>query len=158
MNKSIYLRKEIICMAKQVVINTRIEGGKFKRNNRLIKHAIQEFEGKEIEIIFKRKYKQRSVPQNNTYWGLYIPFFQEMILDAWGEIKSAEDIHELLKYTCNYEEKINPATGEIINVAKSTTELTTSGWMDYELQLKQFAMDYFNAVLPEPNSQTELNF
>lgn len=145
-------------MAKQVVINTRIEGGKFKRNNRLIKHAIQEFEGKEIEIIFKRKYKQRSVNQNAFYWGPTLEFFQQLFLDAWAEIKSKEEIHEILKFTCNYEEKINPATGEIIRIAKSTTELTTSGWMDYELQLKQFAMDYFNSVLPEPNSQTEFNF
>lgn len=144
-------------MARQIVINTRIEGGKFKRNNRLLKHAIQEFEGKEIEIIFKRKYKQRSDNQNRAYWGLYLPFFKELFLDSWGEIKSKEEIHEILKFTCNYEEKINPVTGEIIRIAKSTTELTTSGWMEYELQLKQFALDYFNAVLPEPG-QTEFNF
>lgn len=145
-------------MARQISINTRIEGGKLKRNNRLIKHAIQEFEGKEIEIIFKRKYKQRSLQQNRFYFGVILEFFQQLFLDAWGEIKSKEEIHEILKFTCNYEEKINPVTGEIIRIAKSTTELTTSGWMDYELQLKQFAMDYFNAVLPEPDSQTTLNF
>ena len=145
-------------MAKQVSINTMIEGGKFKRNILLIKHAIQEFEGKEIEIIFKRKYKQRSINQNAFYWSILLEFFQGLFLEAWGEIKSKEEIHEILKFTCNYEEKINPATGEIIKVARSTTELTTSGWMDYELQLKQFAKDYFNAVLPEPNSQIEFNF
>lgn len=145
-------------MAKQVVINTRIEGGKFKRNNRLIKHAIQEFEGKEIEIIFKRKYKQRSLNQNAFYWSILLEFFQELFLEVWGEIKSKEEIHEILKFTCNYEEKINPVTGEIIRIAKSTTELTTSGWMDYELQLKQFALDYFNAVLPSPNEQKKFNF
>lgn len=145
-------------MAKQVVINTRIEGGKFKRNNHLIKHAIQEFEGKKIEIIFKRKYKQRSLNQNRFYFGVTLEFFQQLFLEAWGEIKSKEEIHEILKFTCNYEEKINPATGEIIRIAKSTTELTTSGWMDYELQLKQFSMDYFNAVLPTPDQQTTFNF
>ena len=145
-------------MARQLVINTRIESGKFKRNNRLIKHAIQEFEGKEIEIIFKRKYKQRSVPQNSFYWGIILEFFQGLFLEAWGEIKSKEEIHEILKFTCNYEEKINPATGEIIRIAKSTTELTTSAWMDYELQLNQFALDYFNAVLPKPDQQTTFNF
>ena len=144
-------------MAKQISINTRIEGGKFKRNNRLIKHAIQEFEGKEIEIIFKRKYKQRSILQNAFYWGPTLEFFQGLFLESWGEIKSKGEIHEILKFTCNYEEKINPATGEIIKIAKSTTELTTSGWMDYEQQLKQFALDYFNAVLPEPG-QSEFNF
>ena len=128
-------------MARQISINTRIEGGKFKRNNRLIKHSIQEFEGKEIEIIFKRKYKQRSLQQNKFYWSILLEFFQGLFLEYWGEIKSKEEIHEILKFTCNYEEKVNPATGEFIRIAKSTTELTTSGWMDYELQLKQFALD-----------------
>lgn len=144
-------------MARQVLINTRIEGGKFKRNNHLIKHAIQMFEGKEIEIIFKRKYKQRSLQQNKFYWSILLEFFQQLFLESWGEIKSKEEIHEILKFTCNYEEKINPATGEIIRIAKSTTELTTSGWIDYEQQLKQFALDYFNAILPEPG-QSEFNF
>lgn len=124
----------------------------------LIKHAIQELEGKEIEIIFKRKYKQRSLNQNRFYFGVTLEFFQQLFLQAWGEIKSKEEIHEMLKFTCNYEEKINPATGEIIKVARSTTELTTSGWKDYELQLKQFALDYFNAVLPTPNEQITFNF
>jgi hypothetical protein len=87
-----------------------------------------------------------------------LEFFQGLFLEYWGEIKSKEEIHEILKFTCNYEEKVNPATGEFIRIAKSTTELTTSGWMDYELQLKQFALDYFNAVLPTHNQQTEFNF
>ena len=43
--------------------------------------------------------------------------------------------------------------GEIIRVPKSTTELTTTGFMEYHQKLKQLALDYFNSVLPEPNSQ-----
>ena len=70
-------------MAKQVAINTMIECGKFKRNILLIKHAIQEFEGKEIEIIFKRKYKQRSIMQNRFYFGVTLDFFQQLFLEAW---------------------------------------------------------------------------
>lgn len=143
---------------KSISINTRIEDGRFRRNTKLIKQAVQKFEGKEVEIIIKRKNKQRSLPQNAFYWGVTIPTFQNLILEAWGEIKSMEEIHEILKSQCNYEEKPNPTTGEVMKIPKSTTELTTAGWLEYEQKMKQFALDFFNATLPEPNKQLTMNF
>lgn len=143
---------------KSISINTRIEDGRFRKNTKLIKQAVQKFEGKEVEITIKRKYKQRSLPQNAFYWGVTIPTFQNLILEAWGEIKGKEETHEILKSQCHYEEKVNPATGEINRIPKSTTELTTAGWLEYEQKMKQFALDFFNATLPEPNEQLIMNF
>lgn len=143
---------------KSISINTRIEDGKFKRNKTLIKQAVKSFEGKEVEITIKRKYKQRSTPQNAFYWGVIIPMFQELISEAWGEMKSVEETHEILKCQCNYEEKTNPTTGEVIKIPKSTTGLTTTGWLEYERKMKQFALDFFNAILPEPNEQLTIKF
>lgn len=143
---------------KSISINTRIEDGRFRRNTNLIKQAVQKFEGKEVEITIKRKYKQRSLPQNAFYWGVTIPIFQVLISETWGEIKSTEEIHEILKSQCNYEEKPNPKTGEVMKIPKSTTELTTAGWLEYEQKMKQFALDFFNATLPEPNEQLTMNF
>jgi len=142
---------------KSISILTRIENGKLKRNSKLVKSAIEKFEGKEIEIIFKRKYAKRSIPQNSFYWGVLIPIFQELINDNWGEIKSAEETHEILKFACNYDEKINTETGEIIRVPQSTTILTTTGFIEYNQKLKQLAMDYFNTVLPEPGEQLTMD-
>ena len=68
----------------------------------------------------------------------------------------AEETHEILKFSCNYSEKINEETGEIIRVPKSTAELTTSGFMEFHQNLRQLALDYFNTVLPEPNEQLEI--
>ena len=142
---------------KQIKILSRVdENGNLKRNRKFIADAIKSFSGKEIEIIIKRKYKSRSLPQNNFYWGVTIPFFQNLFHEAWGEIRPIEEIHEILKATCNYTEIPNPATGEIQRIPKSTTELTTSEWMDFELQMAQFARDFFNATLPKPNEQTTL--
>ena len=143
---------------KQIKILSRVdENGNLKRNRKFIADAIKSFSGKEIEIIIKRKYKSRSLPQNNFYWAVTLPFFQNLFHEAWGEIRPIEEIHEILKATCNYTEIPNPATGEIQRIPKSTTELTTSEWMDFELQMDQFARDFFNATLPKPNEQTTLN-
>lgn len=141
---------------KPISILTRIENGKTKRNTKLIKSALEKFEGKEIEIRISRKYPTRSIPQNKFYWGVLIPQFQELIAEHWGEIKSAEETHEILKFSCNYDEKVNEETGEIIRVPKSTTELTTTGFMDYHQKLRQLAMDYFNTILFEPNEQLQI--
>lgn len=143
---------------KQIKILSRVdENGNLKRNRKFIADAIKSFSGKEIEIIIKRKYKQRSTVQNAFYWAVTLPFFQNLFHEAWGEIRPIEEIHEILKATCNYTEIPNPATGEIQRIPKSTTELTTSEWMDFELQMDQFARDFFNATLPKPNEQTTLN-
>ena len=141
---------------KPIKILSRIEDGKMKRNRKLVVEGLKTFEGKEIEITIARKYPKRSIPQNSFYWGVLIPTFQELILSEWGEIKSNEETHEILKFSCNYSEKINEETGEIIRVPKSTTELTTTGFMEYHQKLKQLALDYFNSVLPEPNQQLEI--
>ena len=142
---------------KQIKILSRVdENGNLKRNRKFIADAIKSFSGKEIEIIIKRKYKQRSNPQNAFYWSCTLPFFQQLFNEAWGEIRPIEEIHEILKATCNYIEIPNPATGEVHRIPRSTTELTTSGWMDFELQMDQFARDFFNATLPKPNEQTTL--
>lgn len=141
---------------KPIKILSRIEDGKMKRNRKLVVEGLKTFEGKEIEIIISRKYKKRSVLQNSFYWGVLIPTFQELILNEWGEIKSNEETHEILKFSCNYSEKINETTGEILRLPKSTTELTKSGFMEYHQKLKQLALDFFNSVLPEPNEQLEI--
>lgn len=143
---------------KSISIVSRVENGKLRQNNALLRETIRKFEGKEIEITIKRKYKQRSLPQNKFYWGVIIPLFQQLILDNWGEIKDKEEIHEVLKYQCNYEERANLITGEITKIPKSTTELTTFGWLEYEQKIRQFAMDFFNTTLPEPNEQLEFEF
>ena len=94
---------------KQIKILSRVdENGNLKRNRKFIADAIKSFSGKEIEIIIKRKYKQRSTMQNAFYWGITLPFFQNLFHDAWGEIRSIEEIHEILKATCNYTEIPNP--------------------------------------------------
>jgi len=142
---------------KQIKILSRVDdAGIIRKNRKLLADAFKHFAGKDIEVVVKRKYKMRSNQQNAFYWGVTVPFFQNLLNDAWGEIRSMDEVHEVLKAACNYTEIPSPATGEIQRIPKSTTELTTSEWMDFELQMDQFARDFFNATLPKPNEQTTL--
>lgn len=142
---------------KSIAIDTRIEGGQFRQNKEFIRNAIQQFEGKDIKIVFKRKYKKRSNNENAFYWGVWIPILQRAILDTWGEIRDANDVHEIIKLNCNYEEKINEDTGSFVRVPKSSTELNTYEWeFEFKQKIRQFALDFFNVTLPEPNEQLKI--
>ncbi|HAO29151.1 MAG TPA: hypothetical protein DCQ68_18855 [Chryseobacterium indologenes] len=142
---------------KSIEIDTRISEGQFRINKDLIRNAIKQFEGKEIKIVFKRKYKKRSNNENAFYWGVWIPILQRAILDTWGEIRDANDVHEIIKLNCNYEEKINEDTGSFIRVPKSSTELNTYEWeFGFKQKIRQFALEFFNVTLPEPNEQLKI--
>ncbi len=142
---------------KAIEIETRIEGGKFKQNNDFIKQAVKEFEGKEIKLIFKRKYKQRTQQENSFYWGVWVPIMQRAVKDTWGEILSSNEVHEIIKLNCNYEEKVNEENGLFIRVPKSSTSLNTYEWeIEFKQKIRQFAFDFFNITLPEPNEQLKI--
>lgn len=142
---------------KSLEIETRIEGGQFRQNKDFIRDAIKQFEGKEIKLIFKRKYKQRTTEENAFYWAVWVPILQRAIRETWGEVKTPLEIHEIIKLNCNYEEKINEATGEFIRIPKTSTRLNTYEWeFEFKQKIRQFAQDFFNVVLPEPNEQLKI--
>ena len=62
---------------KQIKILSRVDDtGVIRKNRKLLADAFKHFAGKDIEVIVKRKYKSRSLPQNAFYWGVTLPFFQ----------------------------------------------------------------------------------
>ena len=137
---------------KSFEIETRIEGGKFRQNNALIKDAVKLFEGANVKLSIRKRYKKRSENQNDFYWAVWVPIFQKLIMDEWQEFKTPNEIHELLKQNCNYAEKVSETTGEILKVSKSTTGLSTYEWeKEFKPKVKQFAFDFFHVALPEPN-------
>ncbi|RBA36112.1 hypothetical protein [Elizabethkingia anophelis] len=144
---------------KSIEIDTRIEGGQFRQNKDFILDAITQFEGKDIQIIFKRKYKKRTNNENAFYWGVWIPILQRAVRDTWGEVRDPGEVHEIIKIACNYEEKPNITTGEFIRVPKSSTQLNTYEWeFEFKQKVRQFALDFFNIVLPEPDEQLKIDY
>ncbi|SHJ06849.1 hypothetical protein SAMN05443429_108114 [Cruoricaptor ignavus] len=143
-------------MAK--TIESRVENGKLMLNRSIFKQALQTFEGKEISITIRRIAPTRTLAQNRFYWGVIIPFFQELFLREWQEFHDIQQTHRILSAWCVYEERVNPATGEVEKIPKGTSELTTIEWLEFERKMAQKAMDYFGEVLPIPNEQTSLNF
>lgn len=113
-------------------------------------------EGRLVEIEVK-PVNRRSHPQNAYYWGVVVAMVQEALQNLGHEI-NAELTHELLK------SKFNPITlcnadGEVIGEIGGTT--STLGKEDFSIYLERikiFAATYLGITIPDPHSQTEIDF
>ena len=143
-------------MINKISIFSKVVNGNLQRNKAKILQAIKSFDGKEIEIIIKRKRKSRSNPQNAYYFGVIIPITQRAISDEWGEIWSIQKTHEFLKNMFLFEERTNHDTSEIIKIPKSTTENSTLEQEMYHTQIRNFLLEWFNVDIPLPNEH--INF
>lgn len=107
------------------------------------------FGGQSIEIIIHRKKKHRSVQQNRYYW-----MAVTMLSDHTGFTK--DEMHSVLKTKFLKTEKVNENTGVIYEYVKSTTELTTTEFMDYVADIQRFASEEFDIFIPDPGEQIEV--
>jgi hypothetical protein len=139
-------------------IRTNVINGNIKRNRNLILNALEKFEGQEVILTIQKAKKSRSNPQNSFYHGVVIPIMQQALKDA-GYLMTNESVHDMLKLRFLKESiLVNEESGEYIERIKSTTELTTTQFAEYILDIQKFAVEYFNVQIPDPNEEINLNF
>lgn len=137
-------------------IISEVKNGSLTRNRNLIKDAIATFEGKQIVIKIEKFKKKRSTQQNRFYYGVIIPIVQNCLKEA-GHVMTNESTHDLIKLKFLKETLfVNETTGEIIERIKSTTELSTSQFMDLLAEINNFTFEYFGVSLPSPNDDLTL--
>jgi hypothetical protein len=137
-------------------IISEVKKGSLTRNTNLIKDAIATFEGKQVVIKIEKAKKKRSTQQNRFYYGVIIPIVQNCLKDA-GHILTSESTHDLIKLKFLKEALfVNEETGEVIERIKSTTELSTSQFMDLLAEINNFTFEYFGVSLPSPNDDLTL--
>ena len=137
-------------------IVSEVKNGSLTRNRNLIKDAIATFEGKQIVIKIEKFKKKRSTQQNRFYYGIVVPIVQNCLKEA-GHIMTNESTHDLIKLKFLKETLfVNETTGEVIERIKSTTELSTSQFMDLLAEINNFTFEYFGVSLPSPNDDLTL--
>lgn len=140
----------------KVTIYTNVVDGVIKRNRKSLAESIKQFNGKEITITIEKKKKKRSNEQNKYYWGVLVILIKNAIRETWGENMTTLQVHEMLKKELNFIEKVNENTGEVIKIAKSTTENSTVDMENYHEDCRKFAKDWFNVEIPLPNEDLTL--
>lgn len=137
-------------------IISEVKNGSLTRNRNLIKDAIETFEGKQVVIKIEKFKKKRSTQQNRFYYGIVIPIVQNCLKEA-GHVMTNESTHDLIKLKFLKETLfVNETTGEVIERIKSTTELSTSQFMDLLAKINNFTSEYFGVILPSPNDDLTL--
>jgi hypothetical protein len=144
----------------KIEITTSIVNGIFKRNRNLVLNAIKSFNDKDVVITFSKPKKSRSNNQNNFYWGVVLPLIQKGLLDATGELRSNDNIHYniLLPLFAPTNEIINIDTGECINERLTSSEMTTTQFCEYIIEIQKWAAEFLGIDIPSPNEENLLNF
>ena len=66
--------------------------------------------------------------------------------------------HEELKANCNYAERYNETTGEVMRTVSSTADMTTIEFEEFLTRCRAFILEWFGIDVPLPDTQTELKF
>ena len=145
-------------MIKKVQIKSKVENGNLTRNRKFLVNCLEQHEGKEIVITIERKSKKHSDVQRGYYFGVIVSLIREAVFNEWGDKMDSNEVHELLKANCNFKEKVNKETSEIIRVAGSIKQHTTSEQEDYHEECRRWAKEWFNIDIPLPNQEIEIDF
>lgn len=130
-----------------------IKEGKMKVNRNDLSNFhkdLEGWEGKHVVVSVEKKKKTRSNQQNKFYWAVVVPIFRQGLRDI-GEIMSIEQTHDLLKFRFLIDEIVNQQTGEIIQRTKSTTELSTTEFMDLIDEIQRWGAEFLGVTIPDPD-------
>ena len=143
----------------KIEITTSIVNGLFKRNRNLVLNAIKSFNDKDVVITFSKPKKSRSNNQNRYYWGLVLPLIQNGLLDATGELRSVDNIHYkiLLPLFAPQNEIVNKDTGESLLERLTSSEMTTTQFCEYILEIQKWGAEFLGIDIPSPNEENMLN-
>ena len=108
-----------------------------------------------VTIIASDTKPKRSTPANRYYWSVVVELIYLALKDTGWEV-NREGTHELLRVRFLSEDKPIGNDGEFVTRVKSTTELDSVAFGTYIERCKQFAAEYLNTVIPEPNEQLTL--
>ena len=114
-------------------------------NRKLFDNYLLNLEDKHVDLSVKLPSKDRSNNQNRYYWGIVV----DIIGKELGY--TADETHEALKMKFLLDRR-----GKIPTV-RSTTVLSTKEFEDYLEDIKRWAAEFLNVVLPDPNPQEEGN-
>lgn len=121
-----------------------------------------------VRVTVEKLYKKRSTKainpetgeesggQNAYYWGVVVYEFCEGFYEMNQAPISQKEAHEILKAHCNYREIVNHKTGEVKQIAQSTSTLTTVQFEEYLTCCREFVEEWFGRRIPLPNEQVEM--
>jgi hypothetical protein len=108
-------------------------------------------------LEIKKVRKKRSLNQNEWLWGCIYPMLMDALIHEGWEFTDTEQVHGFFKVQMVKDRVINKHTGEIIEFPASTTEMDTLTFATYCDKLREYAHEYLNLEIPDPDPDWILN-
>lgn len=124
-----------------------VEGGMLRPSmvqQRAMDAYLSTREGKAVTVKFTRPTSTRSLNQNRYYWGVVLT----IIAESTGH--TTEEVHDAVKELFLPRKFVTLGNNEV-EVAKSTTELTTDEFNLYLERIRTWAETELSIRIPNPN-------
>lgn len=121
----------------------------------LLLSVLSEWRGKEITLEVRLNRRRRSEQQNSYYWKVVVGLVRKALMEEHGEMYTKDEVHGILKQQCNWREITNEESGESIKIPKSTRDLNTLEFEEYEERCRRFAAEFLGVDIPLPNEYTD---
>ena len=108
------------------------------------------------QVEVKKVRKPRSNDQNGWLWGCIYPMPLDALNDAGWEFVDVEQVHEFFKAQMTADKVVNRETGEIVEFPTSTARMSTVAFSTYCERLREYAREYLNVEIPDPDKYWRL--
>ncbi len=108
-------------------------------------------------LTIERYRRSKSNPQLRWLYGQVYPIVLKGLTDAGWEFTTIAEVDEYCKSMFASREVLNRHTGEIMFVPGLKRDMTTTEMMTYVDAIRDWASEYLNINIPEPEQQMAMN-
>ena len=135
-----------------------VEAGKFRIvNNKLFKEELSRLGNGRYDVVIQKYRRSKSNPQLRWLYGQVYPIVLKGLTDAGWEFTTIAEVDEYCKSMFASREVLNRHTGEIMAVPGLKRDMTTTDMMTYVDAIRDWASEYLNINIPEPEQQMAMN-
>lgn len=102
--------------------------------------------------------KNKSNPQLGYLFACVYPLVLKALNDAGWEFVSVDEVDEYCKSMFSSKEILNRNSGEIMDIPGLKREMTTVEMMTYVDAIRDWASEFLNVYIPEPETQIEMQY
>jgi hypothetical protein len=128
-------------------------------NSKLFKGELDQLPAGRYRVTVEKYRKNKSNPQLAWLYGQIYPLVLQGLIDAgWDEVTNLDQVDAMMKDMFAKTEIVNKHTGEIMDIPGLKRNMTTVEMMTYVDAIRDWASEYLNVIIPEPETQTNFNF
>lgn len=134
------------------------EAGKAFRivNDKMLKEELLTLQNGKYRLTIERYRKNKSNTQLGYLFAGVYPIVLKGLQDAGWEFTSIDEVDEYCKSMFASRDVLNRHTGEVIPVPGLKRDFTTTDMMIYVDAIREWASEFLNVYVPEPEQQIQM--